>query len=214
MAEASTREERPEVADYYQCTAGFTVGVHVCSEDEVVPGSAMGFTKENPPLSEEEQEELYGQVMYTEYEAEEEELPALKAESGRLSALMGMQSPTQPPVTPASLEAQGQPLDMLSRQDLQAKAKKLGLNFPDDTDREQMIGAIEKKQKEGGEEGGRESAVIEQRRQTAKEAIEKANQDIASGGSSGGGGGGSSTPRRSRPAQLPSPEAPDEEEER
>lgn len=202
MAEA--KQQEVEYADYYQCAAGLTVGMNVCDEGEVIEGSAMGFTESNPPLTEEQQEKAYGQVMYKEYTPEEDEVAPIHTESSRIRALMGMQSPDMPPVNPVL--AAEVPLDMLSRQDLRTKAKSLGLNFPEDTDRDQMIGAIEKKQKdEEGDEN--EPEVVTQRREHAKEAIENNNQ-LATGGS---GGGSSPAPRRSRSA---SQEAPAEQEER
>lgn len=199
-----TETEQVEYADYYECTAGLTIGVSVCSEGEVVEGSAMGFSKDNPPLSEEEQEAKYGQVMYKEYTPEEDEDLAAVQQKGRVArALMGMQTPGMPPVDPI-LPSEA-PLDTLSRQELRKKAKTLGLNFPEDTDRDQMLGAIDKKLKEGGERGD-EPEVVAQRREQAKEAIEK-NNELATGG--GGGGSSSSSSRRSRSQ----PQEPPAEEE-
>jgi hypothetical protein len=143
-------EEEVQYADYYQVAGGFTVGMTVCQEGEVIEGSAMGFTKDNPPMSEEDQEEKYGQVLYKEYTPEEEELKAIKQASGQIRTLAGMQSPTEPPVvTPAATKPD---ITMQSRAELRARAKQVGLNFPEDTDRDQMIGAIEKKEKEQAEE--------------------------------------------------------------
>jgi hypothetical protein len=202
-------ETEVQYADYYQCAAGLTIGMNVCQEGEVVEGSAMGFSKDNPPLSEEQQVKQYGQVMYKEYTPEEDEIQPIHTESTRIRAMMGMQSPDMPPVNP--IAATDVPLDTLSRQELRAKARTLGLNFPEDTDREQMLGAIEKKQKENAEgEGGDENEpeVVKQRRQHAREAIES-NNELATGG--GGGGSSSPAPRRQRSAPA---EAPAEEEVR
>lgn len=200
-------QEEVQYADYYQCAAGLTVGVHVYDEGEVVQGSAMGFTKDNPPLSEEEQEEKYGQVMYKEYDPEEgEDLSAVHKASRTIRAMMGMQTPDMPPVDPIPLSEQ--PLDTLSRQELRTKAKNLGLNFPEDTDRDQMLGAIDKKLKEGGEKRENEPEIVAQRRENAKEAIEK-NNELATGGAGGGGGGGAARRPRSSHAEPPA-----EEEER
>jgi hypothetical protein len=198
MAEAT--ENEVEYADYYQCSGGFTVGVNVCQEGEVIEGSAMGFTKENPPLSEEEQIAKYGKVLYKEYEPEEgEDLVPVQTVSRTIRALQGMQSPDMPPVDPA-LTLTEVPLFMLSRQELRAKAKTVGLNFPEDTDRDQMIGAIEKKIKDSeGEAPENEPEVVTKRRAHAKEVIEANNAMVA--------GKGTSTP-----AQTPAP-APEEEEE-
>jgi hypothetical protein len=140
----------PTVADYYQCTGGLTIGMTVCQDGEVIEGSAMGFSETNPPLSEEDQEKVYGQVMYKEYTPDEEELVAIQQESSKIRALSGMQSPGEPKVVLTSGIAEP-PLESLSRQELRALAKKVGLNFPADTDRDQMIGAIAKKQKEEAE---------------------------------------------------------------
>jgi hypothetical protein len=204
-----TETETPQYADYYQCAAGLTIGMNVCAEGEVVEGSAMNFSEGNPPLSEEQQVKQYGQVMYKEYTPEEDEVAPIHSESTRIRAMMGMQSPDMPPVNPVlTSEA---PLDTLSRQELRKKAKLLGLNFPEDTDRDQMLGAIEKKQRENAEgEGGDENEpeVVKQRRQHAKEAIES-NNELAAGGS--GGGPASAAPRRSRSTST---EAPPEEEVR
>ena len=206
MAESTTTED-VEYADYYQCTAGFTVGMTVCQEGEVVTGEAMGFTEANPPLSPEEQVEKYGQVVYREYEPDDDDdIAAIQRESATIKALQGMNDPNMPPVTPAPGAAEV-PLEMQSRQQLRQKAKKLGLNFPEDTDRDQIIGAIEKKQEEAAE--GRteeENEVITRRRERAKSAIEEANSLIATGAP---GPAGRSVPRRR--AQQ---EAPEEEEER
>jgi hypothetical protein len=212
MAEAETKDV--EVADYYQCKAGLTVGVHVCSEDEVIEGSAMGFNETNPPLSEEEQQVAYGQVMYREYEPEDEEVEPIARESRTIRAMMGMQSPDMPPVSPTP-DAEA-PLDTLSRQDLRKKAKALGLNFPEDTDRDQMIGAIRKKQDESEGEDEDEPEVVSKRRAAAKEAIEK-NNELATGGSGGGGGnagGGSRGSSGAHRRQQPQPRDEEEEEEK
>jgi len=147
----------PTVADYYQCTAGLTIGMTVCQDGEVVEGSAMGFSETNPPLSEADQEKVYGQVMYKEYTPDEEEIAAIQQESGKIRAMAGMQDPTMPKVTLTSGVVE-QPLDMLSRQELRARAKKVGLNFPADTDRDQMIGAIEKKEAEAADAAAQEAA--------------------------------------------------------
>jgi hypothetical protein len=207
MAEAT--ENEVEYADYYQCTAGFTVGVNVCAEGEVLEGSAMGFSESNPPLSEEDQLKQYGQVMYKEYEPEEDEdLVPIQHVSRSIRALQGMQSPDMPPVEAPTLATEA-PLFTLSRQELRKKAKRLGLNFPEDTDREQMIGAIEKKEKENAEGEGDnkdENEIVAKRREHAREVIEENNAMIASGGN----GGGGSAPRRSR---APRQEAPPEEEQ-
>lgn len=202
-----TETETVQYADYYQCAAGLTIGMNVCEEGEVVEGSAMNFSEGNPPLTEEQQVKQYGQVMYTEYTPEEDELTPIHNESNKIRAMMGMQSPYMPPVAPV-LAAEA-PLETLSRQELRKKAKLLGLNFPEDTDREQMLGAIEKKQKENAEgDDDNEPEVVKQRRQSAKEAIES-NNELATGG--GGGGSSSPAPRRSRSAPA---EAPAEEEVR
>lgn len=207
MAEAT--ENEVEYADYYQCAAGLTVGVNVCAEGEVLEGSAIGFSETNPPLSEEDQIKKYGQVMYKEYEPEEgEDLAPVQNVSRTIRALQGMQSPDMPPVDP-TLTISEAPLDTLGRPELRAKAKKLGLNFPEDTDRDQMIGAIEKKQKESEEEGPEnEPEIVTKRREHAKEVIE-ANNAMISGG---GGGTHSTTTRRSRSAPA-AQEAPAEVEE-
>lgn len=152
MAEA----KKPNVADYYQCTGGLTVGMTVCQDGEVVEGSAMGFNETHVPLSEEDQEKTYGQVMYREYTPDEEEIAAIKQESGKMRAMSGMQDPTMPKVVLASGTVEP-PLDTLSRQELRVRAKKVGLNFPADTDRDQMIGAIEKKQQEAAEQAVEEA---------------------------------------------------------
>jgi hypothetical protein len=153
-------EEEVQYADYYQVAAGYTVGMTVCQEGEVIEGSAMGFTKENPPMSEEEQEEKYGQVLYKEYTPEEEELKAIKQASGQIRSLAGMQAPGEPPVvTPAAVQPD---ITMQSRAELRARAKKVGLNFPEDTDRDQMIGAIEKKEKEQTEAQAETQAAPEE----------------------------------------------------
>lgn len=142
-------EEEVQFADYYQVTGGFTVGMTVCQDGEVIEGSAMGFTKTNPPMSEEDQETKYGKVLYKEYTPDEEELTAIQQASGQIRTLAGMQSPGQPPVVPPPTV---QPdINTLSRQELRARAKLVGLNFPEDTDRDQMIGAIEKKEKEAAQ---------------------------------------------------------------
>lgn len=203
MAEATTNEV--EYADYYQCTAGLTIGVNVCQEGEVLEGSAMGFTESNPPLTEEQQIKQYGQVLYTEYTPEEDEdMAAPKAASRTIRALMGMQSPGMPPV---DLIPQSEvPIETLSRQELRVKAKGLGLNFPEDTDRDQMIGAIEKKLAEPDEDRD-EPEPVAKRRAAAKESIEANNALLAGGGSSGG------STRRSRSTPAPT-QAPEEEEER
>ena len=136
---AETKEAQDvEYADYYQCAAGLTIGVHVCDEGEVIEGSAMGFTEDNPPLSEEEQVAAYGQVLYKEYEPEEDEVQPIQKESRTIRAMMGMQTPDMPPVDPTA-GLTDVPLFTLSRQELRKKAKSLGLNFPEDTDRDQMI---------------------------------------------------------------------------
>ncbi len=202
MAEATQNEV--EYADYYECTAGLTIGVSVCQEGEVVEGSAMGFSETNPPLSEEEQMDKYGQVMYKEYTPEDDEDLAPIQQKGRVArALMGMQSPGMPPVDPITISEA--PLDTLSRQELRKKAKSLGLNFPEDTDRDQMIGAINKKLAEPAEDRDEPEAVAK-RRASAKEEIE-ANNALATGGA---GGGGSPSPRRSRAAQHNVPEESEE----
>lgn len=209
MAEAKTAE----VAEYYQCRAGLTVGVHVCDEGEVIEGSAMGFNETNPPLSAEEQMATYGQIMYREYEPEDDEVEPIARESRTIRAMMGMQSPDMPPVSPTP-DAEA-PLDTLSRQDLRKKAKALGLNFPEDTDRDQMIGAIQKRQEEG-EEDEDEPDVVKERRASAKEAIEK-NNELATGGSGGGGGnagGGSRGSSGAHRRQQPQPRDEEEEEEK
>jgi hypothetical protein len=201
MAEATTQPV--EYADYYECTAGLTIGVNVCQEGEVVEGSAMGFSETNPPLTEDEQLDKYGQVMYKEYIPEDDEDLSGVVQKGRVArALQGMQSPGMPPVDP--IEISEAPLDSLSRQELRKKAKGLGLNFPEDTDRDQMIGAINKKISEPGEDRD-EPEEVAKRRASAKEQIE-ANNALATGG-----GGGGSSPRRSRSAPA---QAPEEEEER
>jgi len=208
MAEATTTED-VEYADYYQCTAGLTIGMTVCQEGEVVTGEAMGFSETNPPLDEKEQIEKYGQVMYKEYEPDEDDdVAAIQHESDTIKALQGMNSPGMPPVTLAPGAAEV-PLATLSRQQLRQKAKKLGLNFPEDTDRDQMIGAIEKKTEEGDSESDEENEVIARRREEAKAIIEANNELIASGGSSGGGGSGKSAKRSSSPSR----EVPEEKEE-
>jgi hypothetical protein len=203
-----TEEEQVEYADYYQCTGGLTVGMTVCEEGQVVEGSEMGFTESNPPLSEEEQIEVYGQVMYKEYDPEEDdEVAVTQRESEKIRGLQGMQAPGQPPVEMAPGAAEP-PIETLSRQQLRQKAKKLGLNFPEDTDREQLLGAIQKKQQENAESRTPDqNEVLQRRRDQAKEAIEEANQLIQSGGA---GPGGRSAPPRRQPRQ----EAPEEEEER
>jgi hypothetical protein len=142
MAEATTTEEEVEYADYYQCSGGFTVGMTVCSDGDIVAGEDMGFSKDNPPLSEEEQEAKYGSVMYREYTPEEEEAKALETRT----VVQGMQAPGQPKVLPVA--AATTDLSLLSREELRTRARKVGLNFPADTDRDQMIGAIDKKEKE------------------------------------------------------------------
>jgi hypothetical protein len=207
MAEAT--ENEVEYADYYQCSGGLTVGVNVCQDGEVIEGSAMGFTKDNPPLSEEDQVKKYGKVLYKEYDPEEgEDLGAVQTMSRTIRALQGMQSPDMPPVDP-TLTISEVPLDMLGRPELRAKAKSLGLNFPEDTDRDQMIGAIEKKLKDNeGEAPENEPEIVTKRREHAKEVIEANNELIASGGSSGG--SSHSSPRRSRRQEAP----PEEEEPR
>lgn len=145
----TTDTEEVQYADYYQVSGGLTVGMTVLQDGEVVEGSAMGFTKDNPPLSEEEQTEKYGQVLYAEYTPEEDELTAIKQASGQIRTLAGMQAPGQPPVIP---QPTTQPdLATQSRAELRARAKKVGLNFPEDTDRDQMIGAIDKKEKEAAQ---------------------------------------------------------------
>jgi len=200
-------ETKPvEYADYYQCAAGLTIGMNVCQEGEVVEGSAMGFSEGNPPLTEEQQIKQYGQVMYSEYTPEEDEVAPIHAESTRIRAMMGMQSPDMPPVD--AIPTAEVPLDMLSRSELRAKAKTLGLNFPEDTDREQMLGAIEKKQKEAAEGGDdSEPEIVQQRRAHAKEVIEK-NNEVATGKA-----GGSAAPT-SRSTTKASQEVPAEEEVR
>lgn len=141
-----TQSEEVQHADYYQVTGGFTVGMTVCQDGEVIEGNAMGFTKDNPPMPEADQEEKYGYVLYKEYTPEEDELKAIKAASGQIRTLAGMQAPGEPPVvTQPTMQPD---IAMQSRQELRARAKKVGLNFPEDTDRDQMIGAIEKKEKE------------------------------------------------------------------
>jgi hypothetical protein len=150
-------EEEVQHADYYQVTGGFTVGMTVCQDGEVIEGNAMGFTKDNPPISEEDQEEKYGTVLYREYTPEEGELKAIKAASGQIRTLAGMQAPSEPPVIAQPVT---QPdIAMQSRQELRARAKKVGLNFPEDTDRDQMIGAIEKKEKETAQAAAEEAAA-------------------------------------------------------
>ena len=204
-----TETKEVQYADYYQCAAGLTIGMNVCDEGEVIEGNAMNFSEGNPPLTEEQQVKQYGQVMYKEYTPEEDEITPIHTASTRIRAMMGMQSPDMPPVEPVL--ASEAPLEVLSRQELRKKAKLLGLNFPEDTDRDQMLGAIEKKQRENAEgEGGDESEpeVVKQRRQHAREAIES-NNELATGG--GGGGSSSPAPRRSRSAPA---EAPAEEEVR
>ncbi len=208
MTQPSTQEE-VEYADYYQCTGGLTVGMTVCEEGQVVEGSAMGFTNDSPPLTEEEQIEAYGQVMYKEYDPEEDdEVAVIHRESEKIRALQGMQSPYNPPVEAAPGAAEA-PIETLSRQQLRQKAKKLGLNFPEDTDREQLLGAIEKKQQEQAESRTPEqNEVLQRRRDTARETIEEANALIQSGGT---GPGGRTAPTRS--PRQPRQEAPAEEEE-
>ena len=162
----STEEEEVQHADYYQVTGGFTVGMTVCQDGEVVEGNAMGFTKDNPPMSEEDQEEKYGVILYKEYTPEEEELTAIKAASGQIRTLAGMQAPGQPPVV-ATPTAQVD-LSMLSRAELRTRAKKVGLNFPEDTDREQMIGAIDKKEKEQAQQQAEAQASASQQEAPAE----------------------------------------------
>jgi len=203
----TTDTEEVQYADYYQCSAGLTVGLTVCEEGEVVPGSEMGFTKSNPPLSEEDQVKAYGQVMYKEYDPEDDEEAVLQQQASSVRALQGMNTPDMPPVDPAPGAAEV-PLETLSRQQLRQRAKKLGLNFPEDTDREQLLGAIQKKQQEtAGARTEEESEIIKKRRESAKEAIE-ANNELISGGGSSGGGSATRTPRRA-PARQ---EVPEEEE--
>ena len=203
-----TDTEQVQYADYYQCTAGLTTGLSVCEEGQIVAGSEMGFTKDNPPLSEEDQIKAYGQVMYKEYDPEDEdEAAVLQQQYSSVRALQGMNSPDHPPVEPAP-GAADVPLETLSRQQLRQRAKKLGLNFPEDTDREQLLGAIQKKQQESaGARTEEEAEIIKQRREAAKQTIEANNELIASGGSSGA-ATPTRTPRRARQ------EAPPEEEER
>jgi hypothetical protein len=205
MAESTTQEV--EYADYYQCTAGYTVGMTVCQEGEVVTGEAMGFTEANPPLDEQEQIETYGQVMYREYEPDEDDdVAAIQRESATIKALQGMNDPNMPPVTPAPGAAEV-PLDTLGRQQLRQKARSLGLKFPEDTDRDQMIGAIQKKQQEAaGARTEEENEVLERRRENAKKAIEEANDLIQSGGSGPAGRSAPSRPRQSRQETPPEQE--------
>src|SRR4249919_3659739 len=148
MAEATTQPV--EYADYYECTAGLTIGVNVCQEGEVVEGSAMGFSEANPPLTEEQQMDTYGQVMYKEYIPEDDEDLSGVAQKGRVArSLQGMQSPGMPPVDPIQISEA--PLEVLSRQELRKKAKGLGRNFPQDSHRDRRIGAIDKNISERGE---------------------------------------------------------------
>jgi hypothetical protein len=206
MAESTTKDE-VEYADYYQCSAGFTVGMTVCQEGEVIEGSAMGFSETNPPLDPKEQVETYGSVMYREYEPDEDDdVAAIQHESATIRALQGMNDPKMPPVDLAPGAAE-EPLEMQSRQKLRQAAKKLGLNFPEDTDRDQMIGAIQKKQEEAaGARTDDENEVLQRRRESAKEAIEEANALIQSGGT---GPAGRSAPKR----RASKDDAPEEEEE-
>lgn len=143
----STETEDVDYAEYYQCSGGLTINMSVMEDGQIVAGDDMGFTVSNPPLSEEEQEEKYGRVLYKEYEPDEEELEAMK-----VSVIPGMQAPGEPKVTPPPTAKPD--LAMLSRAQLRTRAKSLGLNFPEDTARDQMIGAIEKKEAEmaAGEE--------------------------------------------------------------
>ena len=134
------------MADYYQVAGGYTVGLTVCQDGEVIEASAMGFTDDNKPLTEEEQETKYGRVLYKEYTPDEDELTAIQEASGQIRTLAGMNAPGEPKVTPPPTALPD--LATLSRQELRARAKTVGLNFPEDTDRDQMIGAIEKKEKE------------------------------------------------------------------
>jgi hypothetical protein len=202
MAEATQNEV--EYADYYECTAGLTIGVNVCQEGDVVEGSAMGFSETNPPLTEEEQLEKYGQVMYKEYTPDDDEdLVPIQQRGVVARVLMGMQSPGMPPVDPIQISEA--PLEVLSRQELRKKAKGLGLNFPEDTDRDQMIGAINKKLAEPGEDRD-EPEVVAKRRASAKEEIEK-NNELATGQA---GGGGSPPARRSRAQHQNVPEEHEE----
>jgi hypothetical protein len=146
MTQTPPAEEEVQFADYYQVSGGYTVGMTVCQDGEVIEGSSMGFTKMHPPLSEEDQTTKYGFVMYKEYTPEEDELAAIKAASGQIRTLAGMQAPGEPPVV---TQPTTQPdINTQSREELRVRAKKVGLNFPADTDRDQMIGAIEKKEKE------------------------------------------------------------------
>lgn len=206
MAESTTTEE-VEYADYYQCSAGFTVGLTVCQEGEVIEGSAMGFSEANPPLDPKEQVETYGSVMYREYEPDEDDdVAAIQHESATIRALQGMNDPNMPPVEPAPGASEVE-LEMLSREQLRQKARSLGLKFPSDTDREQMLGAIQKKQQEAaGARTEDENEVLQRRRENAKTAIEEANALIQSGGA---GPAGRSAPRRSSRQEPPA-----EEEER
>lgn len=177
---------------YYQLTGGTTVGMTVAIEGEVVEGTAFGYGWK--PLSEEEQVDKFGRVIYKEYEASEDEddVAAIHALSTKIRAFMGMQSPDMPPVDPAT--GAGQPaLATMSRDELRAKAKTLGLNFGADTDREQMLGAIEKKEREAAsEEPEDEPEPVKKRRAHAKEVIEH-NNEVATG-STGSSESGSSAP--------------------
>jgi len=146
MAEA--QEQEVDYAEYYMVSAGFTVGTTVCQEGDIVAGSDMGFSETNPPLSEEEQEAKYGRVLYEEYEPDEEEKKTLQPR-----AILGMQASTEPVVVPPP--AGQADLTTLSRQQLRQRARTVGLKFPEDTDRDQMIGAIQKKEKEQVEDAAK-----------------------------------------------------------
>jgi hypothetical protein len=175
-------EEKVQYADYYQVTGGFTVGQTVAQDGEVLAGDVFGFTKDSPPIDEDEQKKRFGRVMYKEYTPDEEELAAIQSESAKVRSLAGMQSPDMPPV---DVPAGGQSnLQMLSRFELRAMAKGVGLNFPEDTDRDQMIGAIQKKLKDAeSAEAEDENDTVTKRRAHAREVIEKNNQTAT--GSSG-----------------------------
>jgi len=195
-----TEQPKPvEHADYYQVTGGFTVGQTVAQDGEVLAGDVFGFTEAAPPLSEDDQKKRFGRVMYKEYTPDEDELAAIQGESQRIRSMLGMQSPDEPPVPdPATTPSA---LALLSRQELRAMAKGVGLNFPEDTDREQMIGAIEKKLKDA-EEPEDEDEAVSKKRARAKEVIEKNNQTAT-----GSSGSSSSAPAEEEEEEEETPSA-------
>lgn len=202
---------------FYRCAAGFTVGMSVCAEGEVLTEAAFGFSDENKPLDRATQILKFGRVMYEEYTPDEEDLSAIRGESARVAAMVGMQHPDMPPVVNIpQVMAQGENLHNLSRAELRVRGRAMGLHFPEDMDRDKMIGALEKRLKKAQDEidaeihDGAQADVVKAHRENATKVISESNAAIASGGS-GGGRSRKAAAEAAKPAEVDDEEEEEEE---